>query len=92
MPLVRTNFTISQANHDWLSEQAQEIGEKAMSRVLDGLLLDLRVNGPLLQRMELQADRLENLAVRLSPYTLQSLLRNGRTFECLEEEELIHGD
>ena len=93
MPTIRTNFTISTSNHDWIAGLAKETGEKAMSRVLDSILHDHRQNGPLIDRMQLQADRLEHLAITLSPYTLQQIIRKGLTIRNLEAEleEQDHG-
>jgi hypothetical protein len=46
----RTNFTISEANLEWL--QAQAPGERGISRLLDSILQKERTLGPLERRME----------------------------------------
>jgi hypothetical protein len=55
----RTNFTISDVNHNWL--QAQAPNERAMSRIVDDLIQRERVLGPIEARMQRQADRLDRI-------------------------------
>ena len=49
----RTNFTLSEANLDWLHQQAT--GERGMSRLVDSLIQKERILGPIESRLQVLA-------------------------------------
>jgi hypothetical protein len=55
----RTNFTLSEANLEWLRTQAP--GERGMSRLVDSLLQKERLLGPIEKRLQTQTDRLARI-------------------------------